>query len=364
MSLLHQIALTKVTGIGPVLGRHLISHFGSAEAVFAASKKERMAIPGIGHRLADAIGEADVFHEAEKELCFVEKHHIQILSWDDKGYPKRLADCPDAPLLLYFKGNTDLNAPRIISIVGTRNATSYGKSICTAFIEALLPYNVTIISGLAHGIDSHAHRNALGHGIPTVGVLGHGLDRIYPATNREMAAKMLDRGGLLTEFPSGTNPDKQNFPMRNRIIAGLADVTIVVEAAAKGGALITAEIANTYNRDVCAFPGNLNQDFSAGCNYLIKTHRAHMITSAKDLEYLMNWEVEVSPPESKQLQLPISLDASEQQVYETIQAAGTLAIDDLSLHLRWPQSKLAITLLEMELKGVIVALPGKVYRIQ
>ncbi len=362
MSLLHQIALTKINGVGPVIARYLLSHFQDAEAVFSASKKELLTISGIGNRLAAAVSEARVFHEAESELKFIEKHRIQTLFWNEKRYPKRLSECPDAPLLLYYKGNMDLNTPRIISIVGTRNATSYGKSICSEFIRDLQPYGIIVVSGLAYGIDSHAHQNALTYGLPTVGVLGHGLDRIYPSANREMATQMVDQGGLLTEFPSGTNPDKQNFPMRNRIIAGLADVTIVIEAAIKGGALITAEIANTYNRDVCAFPGNLNQEFSAGCNYLIKTNRAHLITGAKDLGYLMNWGVDEKPAQPKQLPLHVTLSKTEQQVYNTIYSVGQITIDELSRRLQWPQSKLAIALLEMEIKGVIAALPGKLYR--
>jgi len=363
MSLFHQIALTKINGVGPVIARHLLDHFQDAEAVFSASRKALMTIPGIGSRLATAVLETRVLRDAENELQFIEKHRIKVLFWNEKHYPKRLTECPDAPLLLYYKGNADLNAPRIISIVGTRNATSYGKAICSELIRDLQPYHTSVISGLAYGIDSHAHQNALAYGLPTVGVLGHGLDRIYPSANREMAARMLDQGGLLTEFPSGTNPDRQNFPMRNRIIAGLADVTIVVEAATRGGALITAEIANTYNRDVCAFPGNLNQEFSAGCNYLIKTNRAHLITGAKDLEYLMNWEIDETPAQPKQLPLHISMDRTEQQVFDTIQAMGQMAVDELSRRLQWPQSKLAITLLEMEMKGILAALPGKMYRI-
>lgn len=362
MSLIHQIALTKVRGVGPVIARHLISYFGSAEAIFSASKMQLKAMPGLGDRLADSISGAYAFHHAEAELTFIEKHSINVLFWGNKDYPKRLVDCFDAPVLLYYKGNADLNALRVISVVGTRNATSYGKSICEAFIEGLQPYNVLVVSGLAYGIDSYAHRNALSRNIPTIGVLGHGLDRIYPAENREMAAKMLDCGGLLTEFPSGTNSDRQNFPMRNRIIAGLADVTVVVEAAAKGGALITAEIANNYNRDVCAFPGNLNQEFSAGCNYLIKTNRAHLISGVNDLAYLMGWELKKKKPESKQLQLDLSLSGAEQQAYEIIRTSGQISIDNLSLQLQWQQSRLAIALLELELKGAIVALPGKVYR--
>ncbi len=362
MSLLHQIALTKVNGVGPIVARQLISHLGSVEAIFSAAKKTLTAIPGIGHRLAENILDSTPLLEAENELQFVERHNVQVLFWGCPGYPKRLAECFDAPILLYYKGNADLDASRIISIVGTRNATAYGKSICMEFIQSLRPYRVTVVSGLAYGIDTYAHRNALDQGIPTIGVLGHGLDRIYPSTNRELAAKMLESGGLLTEFPSGTNPDRQNFPMRNRIIAGLADVTVVVEAAVKGGALITAEIANNYNRDVCAFPGNLNQEFSAGCNYLIKTNRAHLIGGAKDLEYLMNWELETKPKEARQLSLYASLTAEEQKVHDIINTVNQIGIDDLSLQLQWPQSKLAITLLELEIKGVIAVLPGKMYR--
>ncbi len=362
MSLLHQIALTKVKGVGPVVARQLITHYGNAESVFNTPKKHLLAIPGVGNHIADSIKKANALQAAEAELKFIEKHHIQVLFWGSEQYPRRLQECFDAPILLYYKGNADLNTSRIISIVGTRNATAYGRSICSEFIQALTPYDALIISGLAYGIDSHAHKHALHYGIPTVGVLGHGLDRIYPATNREMAAKMLECGGLLTEFPSGTNPDRQNFPMRNRIIAGLADVTIVVEAAIRGGALITAEIANNYNRDVCAFPGSLNQAFSAGCNYLIKTNRAHLITGVKDLEYLMNWELMEKPPESKQLQLHVSLDSVERQAYDIIRTSGQISIDSLSLQLKWPQSKLAITLLELEMKGAVAALPGKIYR--
>ncbi len=363
MSLLHQIALTKVNGVGPVIGRHLLSYFGSADAVFSAAKKTLTGIPGLNARVIEGLSNTEVLKAAEKEIQFIEKHHIQPLFCQDDDYPKRLAECADAPLLLYYRGNADLNGRRMVSIVGTRNATAYGKAICTDFIKALQPYDVTVISGLAYGIDSYAHRNALNHQIPTVGVLGHGLDRIYPAANRDMAASMLSCGGLLTEFPSGTKPDRQHFPMRNRIIAGLADVTIVVEAAAKGGALITAELANSYSRDVCAFPGSLDQAFSAGSNYLIKTHRAHLITGVKDLQYLMNWETAPTPEQPKQLQRPVSLDASQQRVYDIIHAAEQLSIDALTRELQWPQSKIAVTLLELEMNGVVVALPGKVYRV-
>ncbi len=215
-----------------------------------------------------------------------------------------------------------------------------------------------------YGIDIQAHRQALKHHISTIGILGHGLDRIYPAAHRDIAFKMLEEGGLLTEFPSGTNPDRQNFPMRNRIIAGLADVTIVVEAALKGGALITAEIANTYNRDVCAFPGGIDQEYSAGCNYLIKTNRAHLIRHVDDLCYLMNWERQEKSLKEKQLTLlPKDLSKDETKVYNFLVDQQQAMVDEIAVHCDWPQSKLAIILLEMEMKGYLLSLPGKIFKL-
>ena len=364
MSLLHQIALTKTTGVGPIVARHLLAEFGSAEAVFTATKKQLRAIPYVRASMADSITAKDVLSAAEAELEFVEKHGIRLLFFSEKNYPRRLRACADAPILLYYKGNADLDNARVVSVVGTRNATAYGMSLCQELVQGLQTHGALVVSGLAHGIDSHAHRAALAHNVPTVGVLGHGLDRIYPAANRNMAARMLDNGGLLTEFPSGTTPERTNFPMRNRIIAGLADVTVVVEAAFKGGALITAEIANSYNRDVCAFPGNTQQEFSAGCNYLIKTHRAHLVHGLEDLEYLMDWTLAATnKPAGKQLPLHVSLDPDEQNVHNIVREAGSIGIDDLMIQLHWPQSKLAMTLLQLELKGAIVALPGKMYKV-
>lgn len=364
MSLLHQIALTKITGVGPTVARHLLAEFGSAEAIFAASKKQLRTIPYVRESMAEAITAKEVLSAAEKELEFTEKHDIRLLFFSEKNYPRRLRACGDAPMLLYYKGNADLDNARVVSIVGTRNATAYGMALSQELVQGLQAHGALVVSGLAHGIDSHAHRAALAHHVPTVGVLGHGLDRIYPAANRNIAARMLDNGGLLTEFPSGTTPERTNFPMRNRIIAGLADVTIVVEAAFKGGALITAEIANSYNRDVCAFPGNTQQEFSAGCNYLIKTHRAHLIHGIEDVEYLMDWALtEANKTAGKQLPLHVSLDANEQKVHDVVRKAGSIGIDNLMIELHWPQSKLAMTLLQLELKGVIVALPGKMYKV-
>lgn len=363
MNILEKIALTKIKGIGPKLSRNLLAYCGSVEEIFSSSKKQLLTIPGIGNAVASSILAKTYLKEAEEELDFISKHKIDLLWIEDGSYPKRLKNCEDAPILLYYKGSENLNNKRAVSIVGTRNATSYGKKICEQFIQDCKDLDLQIISGLAYGIDILSHRNALKNNIPTIGVLGHGLDRIYPAAHREFASKMIDNGGLLTEFPSGTNPDRQNFPMRNRIIAGLSDVTIVIEAANKGGALITAEIANTYNRDVCAFPGAIDQEYSAGCNYLIKTNRAHLIRNAEDLCYLMNWDKTENKNSSKQLKLlPEDLTKDEQKVFNYLKENENTSIDDISLYCDWPQSKMAIILLEMEMKDLIISLPGKIYK--
>jgi len=363
MCLTHQLALMQVKGVGNALAKHLLDHCGNAEEVFRTSKQQLVKIPGIGEYVASNIVGGKALQAVDKELAFIEKHKIKVLFWQDKDYPVKLKQCIDAPVLLYYKGNADLQTQKIISVVGTRNATAYGRRICDEFIEELKYSGALIVSGLAYGIDSYVHKACVQQGLATVGVLGHGLDRIYPAANRGLALEMLKYGGLLTEYASGTNPDRQNFPSRNRIIAGLADVTVVVEAALKGGALITAEIANTYNRDVCAFPGDIYKDTSTGCNYLIKTHRAHLVHSAKDLAYLMGWDFEDIAKEEKQLPLPIGLNSIEETVYRIVQQEGPLGIDELTHKANLSPSKLAIALLELEMKNVLIALPGKVYRI-
>ncbi|WP_461787926.1 DNA-processing protein DprA [Pedobacter sp.] len=359
----YQIALTLIDGVGTLIAKKLLHHFGSAEAVFAANFKQLTQLDGIGKKTADAILNTNALKLAEQELAFIEKHDIQVLFQDDENYPKRLRNCYDAPLLLYYKGTANLNQSRIISIVGTRNATSYGKMLCKQLIELLRPYNVLISSGMAHGIDAAAHKECLASNIPTVGVMGHGLDRIYPAVHRELAAKMLKNGGLLTEFLPGTNPDRENFPKRNRIIAGMADATIVVEASIKGGALITAEIANSYNRDVYAFPGRINDEFSEGCNFLIKTNRAGLINHPQDLIYYLGWDHNnAEHKKTLQAQLPLNLNKEERLVAEALQAES-LGVDELFLRTKLPQSKLAMILLTMEMNGLIVALPGKLFRL-
>lgn len=363
MNKIQHIALTKIKGVGPKTARILLAYCGSVDAIFGATRKELLAIPSIGKVTVDAILSKNYLEEAEREFLFIEKHRIQLLWIENTDYPKRLLHCEDAPLLLYYKGAANLNACRVVSIVGTRNATAYGRQLCDELVAELSGKDILVVSGLAYGIDVLAHRLSIKHDVPTVGVLGHGLDIIYPAAHRELASRMLDKGGLLTEFPSGTAPERNNFPARNRIIAGLADVTVVVEAARKGGALITAEIANSYNRDVCAFPGRIDQEYSEGCNYLIKTNRANLIRNAQDLCYLMGWEDRSKAETSIQLPLhQLDMTIDQQKVYNFLKDKEQAMVDDIALYLDWPMSKLAMVLLEMEMNNIVFALPGKIYR--
>ncbi|WP_421943066.1 DNA-processing protein DprA [Pedobacter sp.] len=363
MSTLHKIALTFIKSIGPVNAKNLLAYCGSAEAVFSATRKQLLQIPGIGEKTVEAILKTDALERAKEELDFIEKHGIEVLFFSDENYPKRLKNCFDAPILLYFKGSVDLNHKRIISIVGTRNATEYGRMLCKQLCEVLAAYDVLIVSGLAYGIDVTTHKECLLNNIATVGVLGHGLDRLYPQIHKPVAQKMVLNGGLISEFPTKTNPDRQNFPQRNRIIAGIADATIVIEASIKGGALITAEIANSYNKDVYAFPGRTNDIFSEGCNFLIKTNRAGLINNANDLIYYLGWDDEVKNKKAKtQTTLQLNLTANEQKVVDALQS-GQLSIDELAIAVNIQQSKLAIILLTLEMQGIIISMPGKVYKL-
>ena len=361
---LFEIALTFIPGVGAVTARNLLSYFGSAEEIFKARRAEKlMAVPGIGPKTAESILRKDFLTQAEKELGFIERYKIEPLFFTSERYPKRLKSCYDAPLLLYYKGNADLNSGRIVSIVGTRKATQYGKDLTQQLVEDLRQHNVIVVSGLAYGIDGIAHKACLKNEVTTVGVVGHGLDRIYPSQHRALAEKMLSNGGLLTEFPSETIPDRENFPKRNRIVAGMSDATIIVEASLSGGALITAELANSYNKDVFAFPGNVYEEFSSGCNYLIKTNRAGLITGIKDLEYLLGWTSDTPKQAAKQTALFLNLSTDEQTLVNILSSRNTCSVDDLTLATQWPQSKLAVTILGLEMQGIILSLPGKTYKL-
>ncbi len=361
MSLVHKIALTLIKNIGSRQARKLLLAFGDAESVFKATKDKLLKIEGIGGKIADSILNTDAVAKAEKQLAFINKHQIEVLFYTDTDYPKRLRNCYDAPVLLYFKGKADFNQKRIVGIVGTRNATPYGKELCKRLVAYLKPYDVLIISGLAYGIDIAAHKECLIQEIETVGVLGHGLDRVYPQAHTDIARKMVQHGGLLTEFLPGTNPDKENFPKRNRIIAGLCDVLVVVEASSKGGALITADIANSYDRDVYAFPGRTTDQYSEGCNFLIKTNRAGLINHPKDLIYYLAWD-EGPKKAQVQTQLPLNLTELEQQIVDELKN-NVMDVDELSNTTKLSQSKLAMTLLTLEMQGIVINLPGKQYQL-
>ena len=362
--LIYQIALTLIPGIGDVNAKALLAYCGSPEAVFKEKKSHLIKIPGIGSIAAKSISKADVFDRAEDELQFIEKSKIQPLFFTDSAYPERLKHCADSPILLYFQGNLSFNDCHFISVVGTRSATDFGKEFTERVVEQLKPYNTCIVSGLAYGIDVTAHKSALRNDMATVAVVAHGLDRIYPSLHKNVAEEMKANGGVLTEFATGTKPDRENFPKRNRIVAGLSEATIVVEAAKKGGALITAELASSYNRDVFAVPGRLTDKYSEGCNHLIKTNQASLIQSAKDIEYLLGWQ---SPNSAKkktvQKLMFVDLNPEEVALVNLIQENQPIQLDLLAMKLNWPVSKVFPVLTILELKGVVRGQPGRVFEL-
>jgi DNA processing protein len=360
--LFYQLALTFVPDVGAKTGRSLYDHFGTARDIFNANLKEIKAIAGIDEKRSKGFRDAEVLKKTEAELKIAAKHGINILSFRHGNYPSRLAQCIDSPLVLYYRGNANLDAQKIVAIVGTRKSTDYGQRLVDELVEGLQSQDdVLIISGLAAGIDTMAHRKCVELNIPTVGVLGHGLDRMYPVGNKKLAKEMIERGGLLTEFPFDTVPDKGKFPMRNRVVAGLADVTIVVESAIAGGALITARMASGYNRDVAAFPGRVNDSRSAGCNKLIRTNVAGLITSSDDLLDMMNWGRKAKA-KGFQKELFINLAPEEQKVIDILRSKDQVHADELYHHTGYTSSQLAATLLQLEMQDLIKSLPGKFYR--
>lgn len=360
-NLKYTLALLKTDGVGDVIAKKLIMHCGTAEAVLKEKKQNLLKISGVGSVLANAIVNQQNLNRAEKELDFIIKNSIQVTSLTDANYPKNLQHCFDAPYLFFSKGNIDFNQQRIISIVGTRKITSYGKDFLKKFFNDIKEYNPIIVSGLAYGVDIYAHQLALEHNLQTVAVLAHGLDRIYPAIHKKEAEKMQANGGLLTDFWSGTKPDRENFVKRNRIVAGLSQATLVIESAEKGGSLITADLANSYNRDVFAVPGRVTDAFSMGCNNLIKTNRASVLTSVKDLAYILNWEKEETQQKSVQKQLFIDLTDEETKIYDYLLKEGKQQLDIIALHCNYPIHKTASLLLNLELKSVARPLPGKFF---
>ncbi|MHC1775188.1 MAG: DNA-processing protein DprA [Lentimicrobium sp.] len=363
-TLQYQIAITLLPGVGDINARKLIAFTGSPEAVFTEKRANLMRIPGMGQSTVNLIlANRQVLDRAAQEVEFIRKYSISTTFFTEAGYPERLKQCVDSPVLIFTLGNADLGNARIVSVVGTRRATEYGKEICRKLISGLTAHNVLIASGLAYGIDTCAHKAALDEGLQTVGVLAHGFDRVYPPLNKSLAQRMLGQGGLVTEFISETNPDRENFPKRNRVIAGLADATVVIEAGVKGGALITADIANSYNRDVFAVPGRIGDPVSEGCNNLIKTNRAALVQSAADICYIMGWDKQKPRQISTQRSLFINLDPDQETIVAILNEHGDCSFDKICLASGLQTSKVVSALLGLEFEGLIKCLPGKIYRL-
>lgn len=363
-SLQYKVALSLIPKIGPILAKRLIAYTGSPQAVFQENKKNLLKIPNVGEQLAKNITSKGYLEKAEKELKFIEKYNIHTYFFTDEAYPPRLKNCEDSPVLLYSKGKVDFSNIKTLSIVGTRKPTEQGIDLCKTLIKDLAQTNeeLLIVSGLAYGIDSCAHTTALEKGLKTIAVLGHGLNTIYPATHRNIAEKIVSQGALVTEFKSNTRAIAGNFISRNRIIAGMADATVIVESGEKSGALITADIANSYNRDVFAFPGRISDKQSKGCNQLIKSNKASLIESAADLEYLMGWEVQKQKQRTIQRKMFQELTPKEKEVLEVLKAYETIPIDQICNKLEQPTSQISPLLLDLEFKGLVKSLPGKRYK--
>jgi DNA processing protein len=359
------VALGMIPGIGGVLTRFLVSYAGSPRQIFKMPVGKLLKVPRIGEKTAKAIHSADTIGKAEKELEWCDKNGISVLSYLDELYPKRLSHCNDGPVLLYAKGQLQLNAERMLSIIGTRHATEYGRQVTEQLVEALAPYDVTIVSGLALGIDIAAHKAALKFGLPTIGVLGHGHDTIYPWQNKSVAQKMLENGGLLSEYPAGTGPERNNFPQRNRIVAGMCDATIVVESAETGGAMITADMAFSYNREVFAVPGRWKDEYARGCLKLIKDQKAQLLLDPEDIVSAMGWkftgENESTRPAAVQTALFQSLEEPESTIVACMVRGQAISLDQLHYLCNLPLSTLSSALLSLEFKGVVSSLPGKRY---
>ena len=360
--LVYKIALTMINGVGVVQAKQLMEHFGTAEQIFKAKKKELSLLEGIGEMRARQIKDFSNFNEAETEMDFCEKHHIQTVFLTDINYPQRLLNCYDSPTLLYYRGTADLNSSKIISIIGTRNNTEYGKQITEKFIEDMQAQNLVILSGLAFGIDAIAHKAALQNNVATIGVLAHGLDSIYPSQHTALAKEIILNGGLLTEFRKNTSPDKHNFPKRNRIVAGMSDATLVIETAVKGGSMITAELAYNYNRDVFAVPGKLTDSKSAGCLKLIQQNKAVVFTDAEEFMLSMGWQ-QKKMPAKKQRELFIELNDDEKIIVALLQEKELVNIDELYIRSALSSSSVAAAILNLELNNVVLALPGKMYKL-
>ncbi len=362
-TLFYLLALQKVKNIGDISAKKLLRHFGSAQAVFEAAKHNEIEVQDIGSVMIRSLKNFNDWQRVTEEIKYIEQNQLKVVSIFDDDYPYRLQHAPDGPILFFYQGNADLNHRKMISVVGTRNMTSYGKRMVAEIIEGLVDYKPVIISGLAYGVDVEAHLQALKYDLPTIGVLGHGFQRVYPAIHQKIARQMLENGGLISEFWHTDPVDRNNFLKRNRIVAGMSEAVIIIESAEKGGALVTADIANSYNRDVFAVPGRASDTFSKGCNNLIKNNKAALITEAEDIINMLQWTEEKVKPASPQLNLFVDLNEDEQAIFDLLQTEGKISLDEMSLRLKMPVSKLAQILLQMELNNIVTSLPGKFFEL-
>ena len=364
--LLYQLGLRLIPGIGDVNAKSLLAYCGSPAEVFRQKKSLLQKIPGIGDVLSDSIAKSQhVLKKAEAEIRFIERYKIRPLFFTDPDYPYRLKHCVDGPILVFYKGNADLNAQRILGVVGTRRPSKYGVEKTRQLVADLADQGIVIVSGLAYGVDVLAHKTALECGLPTIGVVGHGLDMIYPQSHETVAKKMLRGGGLLTEFFSKTEPDATNFPKRNRIVAGLCDALVVIESKRTGGSLITATIASSYNRDVFAFPGPAGEALAEGCNGLIKRNKAALVENAEDVLYAMQWQQKEEKKKSRNKQIPLAIQLSDEEkpVMELFSKKTSWHMDEICHLLQLPVSRVSSLLLHLEFNNLLKSRPGKMYEL-
>ncbi|OMP77172.1 MULTISPECIES: DNA-processing protein DprA [unclassified Chitinophaga] len=360
----YQIALTKIPQIGNKIAQQLTTYFENAGNIFKASRRELESLPMLGKVRANAIRQFNDFRWVDREMNFLEKYQIAAISFQSPLYPQRLLHCYDHPFLLYYKGNANLNTTRIINVIGTRTPTAHGREVCANLIAGLEASNIMVVSGLAYGIDVLAHATALKHGMPTIGILAHGLDRIYPDVHANTARQMVEQGGLLTEYGRETTPDKPNFPKRNRIVAGMSDATVLIESGIKGGSMITADIANSYNRDVFAIPGRVGDPKSAGCHHLIKNNQAMLITDAEDILKAMNWDDAVRKPVMPQQQeIQVELKEEERQILALFNRSEHFHIDHIYSRSPLPESKVASVIFQLEMNKLLRSAPGQRYQL-
>jgi len=357
------LRLQKATGVGDILAKRLITSVGDVEQIFKEKRTVLQKINGIGHYVLKHLFDEKIAKKAEKELEYIQQKKIHYSYFLEDNYPQHLIHCIDSPILLFQDGNIDFSNQRIISIVGTRNITHYGRDFCNQLVAELAEYNPVIVSGFAYGVDICAHKAAVKNKLQTIAVLAHGFDQIYPKIHKKYIHQLNENGGFLTEFWHDENPLRENFLKRNRIVAGISKATIIIESAQKGGSLVTADIANSYNRDVFALPGRTTDVYSKGCNHLIKTNQAHLLTSAKDIAQMLNWDVEKKATPPVQQTLFVSLTNDEQKIYDYLKEKGKQMLDVIALDCAIPTYTLSSILLQMELKGVINPLPGKLFEV-